>query len=55
MPEPMIRATHSPASSEAAKPISAARAHSGLRRMRTVISVITPRSPSEPAITPRRS
>ena len=48
-------ATQSPASSEAEKPISAARAHSGLRRMRTVTSVTTPSNPSEPVMTPSRS
>ena len=36
-------------------PTSTARAHSGLRRMRTVTSVTTPSSPSEPVMTPSRS
>ena len=55
MPAPMMRATHSPPSSDAAKPISAARAHSGFFRMRTVTSVMTPSRPSEPVTTPSRS
>src|SRR5271156_3822336 len=48
MPEPMMRATHSPPSSDLLKPISAARALCGFFRIRTVISVTTPSSPSEP-------
>src|SRR3984885_13039516 len=48
MPAPMILATHSPPSSDAVKPISAARALCGFLRMRTVTSVTTPKSPSEP-------
>ena len=37
------------------KPINAARADSGFLRMRTVTSVTTPKSPSEPVTTPSRS
>src|SRR6516165_7698854 len=55
MPAPMILATHSPASSDEANPTSTARAQSGFLRRRTVISVTTPSSPSEPVMMPRRS
>src|SRR6266702_3135469 len=48
MPAPMTLPTHSPASSDEAKPMSTARAPSGFLRMRTVISVTTPSSPAEP-------
>ncbi len=37
------------------KPSSSARAFGGLGRMRTVTSVTTPSSPSDPTITPSRS
>ena len=55
MPAPMMRETHSPASSALGKPTSTARAVSGFFRMRTVTSVTTPSSPSEPVMMPSRS
>ncbi len=50
MPAPMIAATARPASSASGKPTSTARAVSGERRIRTVISVTTPSSPSDPVM-----
>jgi len=55
MPAAMILLTHSPAFSADAKPTSTARARSGFFRIRTVISVTTPNSPSDPVMTPSRS
>ena len=54
MPAPMMRETHSPASSELGKPTSTARAVSGFFRMRTVTSVTTPSRPSEPVMMPEQ-
>ena len=50
-----LAATQWPASSVLGKPTSKARAIVGLRRMRTVTSVTTPSSPSEPVMTPSKS
>ena len=55
MPAPMMRETHSPASSDDGKPTSTARAVSGFFRMRTVTSVTTPSRPSEPVMMPSKS
>ena len=48
-------ATQAPASPASGKPMRIARALSGFWRMRTVTSVTTPSSPSEPMNTPSRS
>ena len=50
-----IRETHSPESSAVGKPTSTARAVSGFFKIRTVTSVMTPSSPSEPVMMPIRS
>src|SRR5262249_51328991 len=55
IPDPIIRDTHSPASSDDGKPMSIARAVSGFFSIRTVTSVTTPRRPSEPLIRPGRT
>src|SRR5262249_30918499 len=46
IPAPMMRETHSPASSDVVKPTNTARAVSGFLKMRTVTSVTTPDHPS---------
>ena len=55
MPAAITAATQLPASSVVANPISSARAAVGFGKIRTVTSVTTPRSPSEPITTPNRS
>src|ERR1700682_36870 len=49
IPAPMMSATHLPAASTSAKPTISARAVSGFCRIRTVISVMTPSTHSDPA------
>ena len=51
----LMAATQAPAVSTESKPISAGRAPSAWRRMRTVASVMTPSWPSEPQTRPMRS
>ena len=54
-PFEMIAPTQRAAASTLAKPKSSARASGGRRKSRTVTSVTTPSSPSEPVIRPKRS
>ena len=51
----IISATQFPASSIVGNPINAALTTSGVLKIFTVTSVITPSKPSEPVISPRKS
>ena len=55
IPSEITRLTHVAPARMVGNPSSAARVHSGLARILTVTSVITPSRPSEPVITPSRS
>ena len=55
MPEAMMSETACPVDSTESKTAMKARALSGLRRMRTVASVMMPSSPSDPVMRASRS